>query len=165
MSLVTADLLGGRKAVGVGRYQDTDLAGLGSWPEERWSFGVEMVLGPASAGLHGCPIWDECLRDSLTCVFGYCGHFGRHTDCRNRWYNQRHHYLWELKRGLGKEVDVRIATSCQSSPMLWTGRCGRAARHFPLSPGWASKPLTHSTEDEHGEFFKTKKDSTLGYTL
>ena len=33
MSLVTADLLGGRKAVGVGRYQDTDLAGLGSWTE------------------------------------------------------------------------------------------------------------------------------------
>ena len=27
-------------------------------------------------------------------------------------------------------------------PMLWAGGCGRAARHFPLCPGWASKPLT-----------------------
>jgi hypothetical protein len=37
--------------------------------------------------------------------------------------------------------------------MLWTGECGRAARCFPLSPGWASKPLTHSTEGggEQGE--------------
>ena len=26
--------------------------------------------------------------------------------------------------------------------MLWSGGHGRAARHFPLSPGWASKPLT-----------------------
>jgi hypothetical protein len=30
-------------------------------------------------------------------------------------------------------------------PMLWTGRHGKASRCFPLSPGWASKPLTHST--------------------
>jgi hypothetical protein len=26
--------------------------------------------------------------------------------------------------------------------MLWAGRRGRAARCFPLGPGWASKPLT-----------------------
>jgi hypothetical protein len=26
--------------------------------------------------------------------------------------------------------------------MLWAGRHGRAARHFPLGLGWASKPLT-----------------------
>ena len=26
--------------------------------------------------------------------------------------------------------------------MLWAGRCRRAARRFPLGPGWASKPLT-----------------------
>ena len=26
--------------------------------------------------------------------------------------------------------------------MLWAGRCRRVARHFPLSHGWASKPLT-----------------------
>jgi hypothetical protein len=29
--------------------------------------------------------------------------------------------------------------------MLWTGGPGRAARCFPLSPGWASKSLTHSS--------------------
>jgi hypothetical protein len=34
--------------------------------------------------------------------------------------------------------------------MLWTGRHGRANRRFPLSPGWASKPLTHSTGDGEG---------------
>jgi hypothetical protein len=27
-------------------------------------------------------------------------------------------------------------------PMLWAGECGRAAKSFPYSPGWASKPLT-----------------------
>ena len=31
-------------------------------------------------------------------------------------------------------------------PMLWAGRCWRAARCFPLNPRWASKPLTHLTE-------------------
>jgi hypothetical protein len=30
-------------------------------------------------------------------------------------------------------------------PMLWSAGCGRAARLFPLNPGWASKPLTHSS--------------------
>ena len=29
-------------------------------------------------------------------------------------------------------------------PMLWSDGHGRAARLFPLSPGWASKPLYHS---------------------
>ena len=32
-------------------------------------------------------------------------------------------------------------------PMLWSGGHGRAARRFPLSPRWASKPLTHLTGD------------------
>ena len=35
-------------------------------------------------------------------------------------------------------------------PMLWAGRHRRAARRFPLSPRWASKPLTHSTGGEQG---------------
>jgi hypothetical protein len=35
-------------------------------------------------------------------------------------------------------------------PMLWSGRCGRAARQFPLIPGWASKPMTHSSGGGHG---------------
>ena len=30
------------------------------------------------------------------------------------------------------------------SLMLWSDERGRAATRFPLSPGWASKPLTHS---------------------
>jgi hypothetical protein len=44
-------------------------------------------------------------------------------------------------------------------PMLWTGRHGKAARHFPLSPGWASKPLTHSME---GGEAVDKRQSNLG---
>jgi hypothetical protein len=34
--------------------------------------------------------------------------------------------------------------------MHWTGRHRKAARSFPLSPGWASKPLTHSTGSGQG---------------
>ena len=39
----------------------------------------------------------------------------------------------------GREDSPRLAIV---PPMLWTGRRGRAARCFPLGPGWASKPLT-----------------------
>ena len=37
-----------------------------------------------------------------------------------------------------------IATICweRIPPVLWASRGGRAASHFPLGPGWASKPLT-----------------------
>jgi hypothetical protein len=51
--------------------------------------------------------------------------------------------LWKLKgvageRG-GREASPRPA---RVPPMLWASRRGRAARYFPLCPGWASKPLT-----------------------
>jgi hypothetical protein len=50
--------------------------------------------------------------------------------------------VWEIKgvRGRGGRED----TPCPARvpPMLWAGRCGRAVRHFPLSPGWAFKTLT-----------------------
>ena len=51
----------------------------------------------------------------------------------------------EPKRGLGGGGE-REDSSCPARvpPMLWTGRHGRVARCFPLSPRWASKPLTHS---------------------
>ena len=37
------------------------------------------------------------------------------------------------------------------SPRLWAGGRGRASRCFPLGPGWASKPLTHSTGVDKGQ--------------
>jgi hypothetical protein len=50
--------------------------------------------------------------------------------------------MWELK-GAG-ERGVREDSPCPGRVplMLWAGRHGRAARHFPLGPGWASKTLT-----------------------
>jgi hypothetical protein len=41
-----------------------------------------------------------------------------------------------LGEGRGREDSPHPA---RVPPMLWTGRCRRAARPFPLSPGWASK--------------------------
>lgn len=35
-------------------------------------------------------------------------------------------------------------------PMLWAGGGRTAATHFPLSLGWASKPLTHSLRGGQG---------------
>ena len=51
--------------------------------------------------------------------------------------------MWELK-GAGEEGAEREDNPllARVPPMLWAGRCRRAARCFPLSPGWASKPLT-----------------------
>ena len=43
---------------------------------------------------------------------------------------------------LGKEGLGISPRPARVSPMLWAGICGRAARGFPLGPGWASKPLT-----------------------
>jgi hypothetical protein len=50
--------------------------------------------------------------------------------------------VWELigaGEGGGREDSPCLA---RVPPMLWAGGHGRAARCFPLSPGWASKPLT-----------------------
>jgi hypothetical protein len=53
-------------------------------------------------------------------------------------------------RGPGERGGREDPCPTRIPPMLWTGRHGRAARHFPLSPGWASKPLTHFTEGGQG---------------
>ena len=45
-------------------------------------------------------------------------------------------------RWKGEREEREDTRPARVPPMLWTGRHGRAARHFPLSPGWASKPLT-----------------------
>jgi hypothetical protein len=51
--------------------------------------------------------------------------------------------VWELK-GAGEEGAEREDNPllARVPPMLWAGRCRRAARCFPLAPRWASKPLT-----------------------
>jgi hypothetical protein len=46
------------------------------------------------------------------------------------------------KGGRGREGKEKSPRLARVPPMLWAGRCGRAARCFPLDPGWASKPLT-----------------------
>ena len=50
-------------------------------------------------------------------------------------------------RGRGRREDPRPA---RVPPMLWTGGLEKAARLFPLSPRWASKPLTHLTGGGQG---------------
>jgi hypothetical protein len=50
--------------------------------------------------------------------------------------------LWERgQRDVGKEGEGKSPRPARA-PVLWAGRHGRVARSFPLSPGWASKPLT-----------------------
>ena len=46
-------------------------------------------------------------------------------------------------------------------PILWSVRHGRAAIHFPLSPGWAFKPLTHSSGGGQGATLSGNPEATL----
>lgn len=83
MSLVTADLLGGKQAVGCGRL----LAWVGSRVEERWSSEGEcwgLYLEPSE--LCGCPKWPVYLGKILACVSGYCILPGRHADFVGRYW-------------------------------------------------------------------------------
>ena len=43
----------------------------------------------------------------------------------------------ELKRGPRRRGGRRDPHLARVPSMLWSVRCGRAAIHFPLSPGWA----------------------------
>ena len=51
---------------------------------------------------------------------------------------------WELKRGPGEEGEGENPHPTRILLILWSARHGRAAIHFLLIPGWASKLLTHS---------------------
>jgi hypothetical protein len=42
---------------------------------------------------------------------------------------------------MGETGEGRSPCPARVPPVLWAGGCRRAARHFPLGPGWASKPL------------------------
>jgi hypothetical protein len=50
--------------------------------------------------------------------------------------------VWELIGSGEREGREDSLLPARFPPILWAGRCGRAARRFPLGPGWASKPLT-----------------------
>jgi hypothetical protein len=51
--------------------------------------------------------------------------------------------LWELKGAIGEKVGREDSSHlARVPPMLWASRRRRAARRFPLSLGWTSKPLT-----------------------
>ena len=60
------------------------------------------------------------------------------------------HHLIGTKRGTGKRMGSEDPCPARIPLMPWTGRHGRAARHFPFRSGWASKSLTHSTGDGQG---------------
>ena len=51
---------------------------------------------------------------------------------------------WTLKGGPGQERKGGKAHALPEFHLCSGQRCGRAAIHSLLSPGWASKPLTHS---------------------
>ena len=57
------------------------------------------------------------------------------------------HHLIGTKRGPGRRMGSEDPCPARIPLMPWTGRHGRAARHFPFSPGWASRALTHLTGD------------------
>jgi len=50
--------------------------------------------------------------------------------------------VWAVRGMQGKRVEGKSPRPARIPPMLWAGRHGRTVRRFPLSPGWASKPLT-----------------------
>ena len=70
-------------------------------------------------------------------------------------------YIVGTKSGQGKEGKEDSPCLARVPPMLWAGRHRRAARSFPLSPGWASKPLTHLTGGGQRAAPKTKRGSRV----
>ena len=54
---------------------------------------------------------------------------------------------WEQKKGGGPwgRGGRRDPHPARVLPILWSARHGRAANYLPLIPGWAFKPLTHSS--------------------
>ena len=53
--------------------------------------------------------------------------------------------LGTKKGAQGKEWEGEDPHPNRVPPMLLSVRCGRVAIYLPLIPGWASKPLTHSS--------------------
>jgi hypothetical protein len=50
----------------------------------------------------------------------------------------------------GKEGGGEDPHPTRDPPILWSVRHGRAAIYLQLIPGWAPKPLTHSSGDGQG---------------
>ena len=68
---------------------------------------------------------------------------------------------WELKGGPGEERKGGKAHTLLEFHLCSGQRCGRAAIHFPLSPGWAFKPLTHSSGGGQGAALPGSPRATL----
>jgi hypothetical protein len=72
------------------------------------------------------------------------------TTHQKLWDTMKAVLCWELKRGprgIGGRGDPYHARVLS---VLWSVRCGRAAFYLLLIPGWAFKPLTHSSECGQG---------------
>jgi hypothetical protein len=71
------------------------------------------------------------------------------------------HVLLGTKKRPGEEGKGKDPHPARVLPILWFVRCGRAAIHFPLSPGWAFKPLTHSSGSGQGAALPENPRATL----
>jgi hypothetical protein len=69
--------------------------------------------------------------------------------------------LGTKKGGPAEEREGEDPHPARVPPMLCSVRHGRAAIHFPLIPGWASKPLTHSSEGGQGAALPGSPGATL----
>jgi hypothetical protein len=65
------------------------------------------------------------------------------------------------KGGPGEESEREDPHPARVPPILWSVRHGRADIHFPLNPGWASKPLTHSSGGGKGAALHGSTGDTL----
>jgi hypothetical protein len=68
---------------------------------------------------------------------------------------------WELKEGPRGRGWRKSPHPARVLPILWSVRCGRTAIHFPLSPGWAFKTLTHSLVGGQGAALPRIPGATL----
>jgi hypothetical protein len=68
---------------------------------------------------------------------------------------------WELKREPNRRGGRKVPRPTRILPILWSVGHGGAAIHFPLSPGWAFKPLTHSLGSGQGAALPGSPGATL----
>jgi hypothetical protein len=93
------------------------------------------------------------IPDKYTYAWVHIRNSSKHADpgeASFQWMLFPPNVLGTKKGGPGKKRGENSPHLARVPPMLWAGRCRRASRHFPLSHGWASKPLTHSVGDEQG---------------
>lgn len=132
VSLVIADLLGGRQAGVCGRISDLLIwPWWRSRPEGRWSSGRWVCSEPP--GLCGCLSWCGYLDKSLICVPGYCVPPGRQTGG-----------VPSYCKLPGRQTGCRLQECI--SPLIWPGQRNRLEVYFVLIhfssplPYWPTLP-------------------------